>query len=149
MAVTMCSCSLQHFLLHGLQDLGCLGLQILQSDFDLLSGITTADHALACLDILRPDLHTNRITSHLSLCELEAGGLVTVIYLDTEILRQAVSQLIRLVENAFLFLHNGYNADLDGCHTGRDHQAFVITMYHDQCTDQTGGHTPGGLMYIF
>ena len=149
MAVAVCSCSLQHFLLHGLQDLGCLGLQILQSYLGLLSGITAADHTLACLDILRPDLHTNRITSHLSLCELEAGGLVTVIYLDTEILRQAVSQLIRLVENAFLFLHNGHNADLDRCYTGRNHQTFVITVYHDQCADQTGGHTPGGLMYIF
>ena len=149
MAVAVCSCSLQHFLLHGLQDLGCLGLQILQSYLGLLSGITAADHALACLDVLRADLHTDGITSHFSLCKLEAGGLVAVIYLDTEILCQTVSQLIRLVENAFLFLHNGYNADLDGCHTGRDHQAFVITMYHDQCPDQTGGHTPGGLMYIF
>ena len=149
MAVAVCSCSLQHLLLHGLQDLGCLGLQILQSHLGLLPGIATADHALACLDILGADLHSDRITSHLSLCELEAGGLVAVIHLDTEILRQAISQLIRLVEYAFLFLHNGYNADLDGCHTGRDHQTFVITVYHDQCTDQTGGHTPGGLMYIF
>ena len=149
MAVAMCSSSLQHFLLHGLQDLSCLGLQILQRHLGLLPGIATADHALACLDILRADLHTDRITSHLSLCELETGGLVTVIYLNTEILRQTVSQLIRLVENAFLFLHNGYNADLDRCYTGRDHQTFVITVYHDQCTDQTGGHTPGGLMYIF
>ena len=148
MAVTVCSCSLQHILLHGLENLCSLGLQIFQCYLDLLSGVTAADHALAGLDIFRADLHTDRVTSHLSLCELEAGSLVAVIYFYAEALSQAVSQFISLVQNAFLFLHNRYDADLDRSHTGRNYQTFVVTVYHDQCTDQTGRHTPGSLIYM-
>ena len=52
-----------------IRDSGCLGLQILQSYLGLLSGITAADHTLACLDILRPDLHTLSLI-HISIYSL-------------------------------------------------------------------------------
>ena len=52
--LSVSSCSLQHFHLDGLHQFANLCLQIFQSNLNLLSGVTTADDALSCFNILAP-----------------------------------------------------------------------------------------------
>ena len=42
-------------------------------------------------------------------------------------------------------LGNRQNHHLDGGNLGRQHQAVVVTVGHDDAANETGGHAPGGL----
>ena len=140
--------ALQHILLHLFQDLVRFFLQLLQAHLDLFTGIPSADHAAACLDILGADLHADRDAAHLLLGEFPSGALVRIVHLHPEA-AEAVAQSISHFQNALFFLLDGDDHDLHGRYSGRKHQAGVVAVHHDDRADETGGHTPGGLVHIF
>ena len=140
--------ALQHIRLHLLQNLIRFFFQILQTYLDLFTGIPSADHAAACFDILGADLHADRNAAHLLLGEFPARALVGIVHLHAEA-AETVAQGVGHFQNALLLLLNGDDHDLHGRHSGRKHQTGVVSMYHDDRADQTGGHAPGGLINIF
>ena len=133
--------TLQHFRLHLLQYLSRLRLQFVQRYLNLLPRITAADHTPVRLDVLRPDLHTDRNSPHLLLGELPAGTLIRIVHFHPKAAKP-VSQLVSLIQHAFFFLLNRNDHDLYRCDPGRQYQARVVAVYHDQRTDQARGCAP-------
>ena len=130
-----------HIILHLLQHLPCYLRQLSESYNSLLTGVAAYQNALTGLDILRSDLNTQRDSAHLLLAELPARALVGIIYLYLEAcLLQLAAQLLGLLQNAFLVLGDRDDHDLRGRDAGRQYQAAVVAVYHDDCADDTSGH---------
>ena len=109
--------------------------------------IAADQNCLVVLDISRSDLHTYRNSAHLRLTELPARALVGIIHFYAEVGKN-VFQCKCLVQNALFLLLDRHDHNLGRSDSRRQHQTVVIAVYHDDRTDHTGGHTPGGLMNI-
>ena len=135
----MLTCTLQHIFLDCFQDFLYFLHKLIKCNSIFLSCITTADHSLTILDILRAALDTDRNTTHFLLCEFESRALVCVVYFyaDSCCLKNALFSLLDRDDHCL------YRSD-----SRRQYQTAVITMYHDDCTDHTCCHAPGCLMYI-
>ena len=84
MVFQMCLCTGKHIILHLLKS--CLdGFSQVTKLYKLLfSGVTANDNCLACFDILRADLNTQRDTLDFLLTEFPAGCLVRSIDPDAQ-----------------------------------------------------------------
>ncbi len=149
MLVQISLCPGEHAVVHSGELLGNCLLQIFQLDHDLFPVGTANDDALALFQITGTAFHTKGHTLHLILGALPAHRVVGVVQLGTETgLDQAVLQRICCIQNAGLVLGNGQDHHLGGSDLGRQHQAVVVAVGHDDAADETGGHTPGGLVGI-
>ena len=142
MCIAVSPCSFEHLLLHGLKKFAYPAYNIIEGNFDLLPCIPADENALACLDVLGTDLETKRISSHLCLGEFPSGSLVGIVNLDSCNFRKLIPEFISLVENAFLLLLDGNDAKLYGSNPGRKYKSLVVSVNHDERTDESGGHAP-------
>ena len=147
MGLTVCQCALVHIVLDGIEQFSNLLTDLLQGNSGLLMGIAANQNSLACLNILRSDLHADRNTAHLRFSEFPSRALVGVIHLHT-VSGQHGFDLGRLLQNAFLRLLDRNDHHLNRCDSRWQHEAVVIAVYHDDAADQTGAHAPGGLVYV-
>ena len=138
-----------HLLLHQFKLLGGLGLHVLELDGDLLAVGAAHQDALAVLQISRAALHPQGHALHLILGALPAHGVVGLVGLHPEAgLLEPLLQRRRALEDAGLVLGDGQDDDLDGSDLGREHQAVVVAVGHDNRADHPGGAAPGGLVGV-
>ena len=149
MCVSVGACLLQHILLDGFQKRGDQGLQLIQLHGLLLTVVTANHNRLSVCQIPGTNLDTHGDTAHFLLGELESGGLVRSVHLHADSLGQLLLKRIRCLKNSFLLLLDRDDHHLSGRYLRRQNQTVVVTVYHDHRTDETGSHTPAGLMNIF
>ena len=146
----MCTCALQHFLLHKIKNFLNFGRKFFKGNDIFLSCITTADNSLSVLDILRSTFDTNRNSSHFLLCEFESRASVGVVYFDTDAsCLECCKQFICFLKNAFFALLDRNDDCLSRSDSRRQDKSAVVTVNHDDRTDHTCCHTPGCLVYVF
>ena len=98
-------------------------------------------------DILWPDFNTNRDAAHLCLCKFPARFVVCCIQFHSET-AESVCSVLLLSQGHLLVLGNWNNNHLCRSDHWRQDKTIVVTVNHDNSTDQTGCHTPGCLMDI-
>ena len=125
------------------------GRQVLKLYDGLLAVVAADQYALAVLDVARADLQAKREALHLVLGELPARAVLREVDLnaDTGLLERLV-QLICLVHDARLVCRDRDDNELEGRNLGRQHQALVVAVGHDDSADKTGRYTPGGLVHV-
>ena len=142
-------CLVEQTLLNGLEQLVYLLAYLVERDGDLLAVVTAHGHAHAVFDIAGADLDAQGHALHLVLSALPAEAVVADIDLDTHTggLYRLV-QLGGLLGDAGLMLRNGHDDDLNGRYLGRQDEAVVVAVSHDDAADDTGRHAPRGLMGV-
>ena len=93
-------------------------------------------------------------TLHLVVRKLEARTLVVgivIFHADAQLFEAAddAGHLFVNLVQLLLALVDGHDDHLDGSEVGREHQAVVVGVGHDEGTHQAGGYAPGGGPYIF
>ncbi|GFI57721.1 hypothetical protein IMSAG025_01161 [Muribaculaceae bacterium] len=148
MGFQMGFCLAVHAYLDIFQDLSHGLLQFIQHDFHFLPVIPAANHAFIGLNILRSDFHTDRNPPHLLLGEFPSGALIRIVHLHPEP-SQSIFQFKGFIQYPFLLLLNRNNHHLGRGNFRRQYQPGIIPMHHNNRSDDTCGHPPGSLMYIF
>ena len=149
MCISVSPCLLKHILLDCIKKSCRNSFKFIEVTLYLLTIITTAEDALAVLNISGSNLNTNRDSSHLLFRELPARSLVGIIYLNPDsCLTQSLLELIGLIKYSLLLLLDGNNHNLSRCNLRRQHKTGIVTVNHDHGTDKSGCCTPGGLVNI-
>ena len=139
----MSFCTFQHIILHSFQCFANFSSQFIQCNYLFFSGVTANDYCLTCFNILRTDFHTKRNTTDFLFTELPAGALVGIVYFYfITSFNQAALQFSCFFQYACFMLSDGNNHNLNRCNSGRQYQTAVITVNHDDRTDDACGHTP-------
>ena len=137
---------LVHAVVHQLQLLGHRGLQLFQLDHGLLAVVPAHQHALTVFQIPGAALYPQGHALHLVLGALPAHGVVGVVHLHPIAgSHQPIPDGGSALQNALLVLGDGQHHHLNGGHLGRQHQAVVVAVGHDDAADEPGGHAPGSL----
>ena len=143
MSVTMCTCALQHLFLHEIKNFLNFGSQLIEGNNIFFSCVTTADHSLSVLDILRTTFDTNRNTTHFLLCKFESRTSVCIVHFDTDACSfQCCKQFVCFFQNSFFTLLDRDDHCLCRSNSRRQDKSAVVTMNHDDRTDHTCGHSP-------
>ena len=145
--ISVCTCFLEHIGLNFFQKFIYFCLKFIQADNNLLTCITACQDSLIGFDILRSDFNTNRDAAHLCLCKFPARFVVCCIQFHSET-AESVFQFFCFLKDTFLVLGNWNNNHLCRSDHWRQDKTIVVTVNHDNSTDQTGCHTPGCLMDI-
>ena len=136
-------------LLHGVEQLGDLCIQLVEREEQLLAVVAPHGDALVVLDVLRADLDAQRHALHLPVGKLPAGGVVGKVTLDAQPqLGEPVHKLLRLFEHAGLMLRDGEDDDLNGGDLRRQDKAVVVAVRHDDRADHARCGAPGRLERI-
>ena len=147
MCLKECLCFLKHVLLHRLKNLCQLCCNLIERNYDLFSCITTNDNRLVILNILRSDLNTCRDSENLLSAELPSRCFVWIIdFHFVSCCLQCIKKFICLIKYAFLMLGDRDHHRLNRCNSRWNHKTAVISVYHDQCSDYSCGHSPGCLV---
>ena len=107
----------------------------------------------AVFQIASTDSQTNGHTAELVFSKLKAGGHVVSridLHADAELL-ELVSNGVNLLEDSIElvgFLEDRHDSHLDRCEMGRQDEAVIVGMRHDERTHQASGNAPRGSPYV-
>src|SRR5256886_5510775 len=137
--------TLKQRLLHLFQEHREPLFQGIQGDNFLGTIVTSHQHHAIVLYIARPDLHAHGHTAHFPLVELPARRIVTQVHFHTNLAFEHLLYARYLFVNSYfigLFTPDGDNHNLVRGNTRRQDQARLITMHHDDSTDDACAQSP-------
>ena len=149
MRIKECFCSFEHIILHCLKNFSKFCCKLVQRNTDLLSCITAYDNCLVILDIFRSDFDTCRDSKDLLSAELPSRCFIRIVNLYfVSCCLQCINKFICLIKNTFFMLGDRDDHCLYRCDSRWNNKSAVISVYHDQRTNDSCGQSPGCLIYF-
>lgn len=125
-------------------------LRAFQGSFRLLMRIAAGKKKFPRLQIARAELDPHGNALHLPLVELPAGGIVRIVERNAHArFGKPTFQGAARFEHAGLFGSDGHDDRLHGRDDGRQHEAALIAVRHDDAADEAGGDAPRRRVAVF
>ena len=148
MRIKECFRSLKHIFLNCLQDFGQFFCQLIHCHYNFFSCVTANDNNLTIFNIFWSDFDTCRDSDHFLLAEFPSRALFRIIDgSSVSCCLQYCKQFISFVKHTLFVLCDRDHSCLNWRNVRRKYQTTVISMYHDDGSDDTCGQSPGCLIY--